>query len=61
MSHFCTALLCSSHSYFMVMEYVGKDDIQWGETDIAILSKTDINNLIQFKNLASPNEDLFLE
>lgn len=41
------------------MEYVGKDDIQWGETDIAILSKTDINNLIQFKDLASPNEGLF--
>lgn len=41
------------------MEYVEKDDIQWGETDIAILSQTDISNLIQFKNLASPNEGLF--
>lgn len=41
------------------MEYVGKDDIQWGKTDIAILFKTDINNQIEFKTLASLNEGLF--
>lgn len=41
------------------MESMGKDDIQWGETDTAILSKTNINNLIQVKNLASPSVGLF--
>lgn len=33
-------ILWFTHFVTMAMEYVGKDDIQWGETDIAILSKT---------------------